>query len=479
MVEKSHKLGIIVPYRDRPDHLKIFKDKIKEYFNNSDIQYELIIVEQDNVKAFNRGKLLNIGFNIALSYDCDYVVFHDVDMLPIDVDYSYSDKPLHLSTNFICEDDQDDKILFDQYFGGVTMFPVDIFKKINGYSNNYWGWGFEDDDLLMRCKYNDVELDSFQIKNMGISGQFLKLNGSNSYVKVKNNINLNSNSTIFISFYPDDIVCDHNSESDVYTIFCIPGYDFSVSYNSFSRYSFCAFDNKKNVLYINSNIKKEYLTNITIVINSYDKIITVYQDGIEIGKIENYKKLYPYLTEPYFYIGVGEPNRTDNKNFFKGYFKTLAIYTECLTSDEIVEISNNFRKKLTSNFDNYISSEYLKLYYDSKYINFYGKLVDLTDNKNDGELFNCEKTILKIDEYKLIDIPYRRKSIFKSLKHDNNGFFDNKWKNQVTRWNQLKFLNEAAKKPELSKNDGLSNLHYLNINYKKTRNVTRIKVALI
>ena len=44
--------------------------------------------------------LLNIGFKIAESYECDYVIFHDVDMIPLIVDYSYSDIPLHLATDF-------------------------------------------------------------------------------------------------------------------------------------------------------------------------------------------------------------------------------------------------------------------------------------------------------------------------------------------------------------------------------------------
>ena len=59
----SHKLGIIVPYRNRPNQLKTFTERIASLIN---IPYELIIIEQVDDKEFNRGKLLNIGFNSAV-----------------------------------------------------------------------------------------------------------------------------------------------------------------------------------------------------------------------------------------------------------------------------------------------------------------------------------------------------------------------------------------------------------------------------
>ena len=50
------KLGIIVPYRNRYEHLEKFKKSIVEYLDsNSYDNYVIIIVEQDNAKLFNRG----------------------------------------------------------------------------------------------------------------------------------------------------------------------------------------------------------------------------------------------------------------------------------------------------------------------------------------------------------------------------------------------------------------------------------------
>ena len=150
------KLGVIVPYRKRPGHLRKFRESIESYLKDQD--YELIVVEQNDDLPFNRGKLLNIGFKYAIRKNCDYVVFHDVDMLPVDVDYSYSDVPIHLATGFT----NSKREVFNTYFGGVTMFPIDLFKKVNGYSNEYWGWGFEDDDLLMRLTEQNVNRSAGQ-----------------------------------------------------------------------------------------------------------------------------------------------------------------------------------------------------------------------------------------------------------------------------------------------------------------------------
>jgi hypothetical protein len=474
-----HKLGVIVPYRNRYEHLEEFKTKIVQYLESKNIDFEIIIIEQDDAKLFNRGMLLNIGFKYAKDMGCDYVVFHDVDMIPIDVDYSYTDIPLHLSTKFEIEAGETERTIFDEYFGGVTIFPVNIFESIDGYSNKYWGWGYEDNDLLLRCDEKGVSLNSLKLKNLGKNKQSLKFNGINAFVKSKNVIDLKTSSfTIFVSFYPDKLELNHKKDSDEFTVFSIPGYDFAINYTSFARYNFCAFDNNLKPHFVNSNIKPNYKTNMVITYDSLDKRIKVYQDGILLDETSKINKFYKkYTIEKYFYLGVGSPDRDVIPNFFKGFIDSFAYFDVILSDTEIFEISNNNLELLNKNFGKYHSSAFLKTYYDTEFIKDY-KLTDLSLNHNDGEIINCEIVNLTLDDYTYVNIPHRRPGLFKSLKHEENGFLGNKWKDKSTRWNQLRFQNEVSKHISLLNRDGLSTLEFYEYGRTKENKITKINVAI-
>lgn len=139
-------LSIIVPYRDREKHLEQFIPFMEGSELLSDLQFEILIVEQEKGKPFNRGKLLNVG--AVESTKATYYCFHDVDMLPQVSDYSPVPNPTHLAAE---AEQFGYKLPYLGYFGGVTLFDKHSFIEANGYSNDYWGWGAEDDDIMFRC----------------------------------------------------------------------------------------------------------------------------------------------------------------------------------------------------------------------------------------------------------------------------------------------------------------------------------------
>lgn len=150
-------MTIVVPYRDREQHLKKFIPHMKLFLKDK-VDYKIIVVEQNNDKPFNRGLIKNIGFDLGKE-NSDYTCFHDVDLLPISnkCDYTYTESVTKLAIyvsqfNFRKRNVQE--------LGGVVLFQNKVFELVNGFSNNYWGWGLEDDDLGERCKKRNVSLHS-------------------------------------------------------------------------------------------------------------------------------------------------------------------------------------------------------------------------------------------------------------------------------------------------------------------------------
>jgi hypothetical protein len=183
---KQKKLSVIVPYRDREDHLKIFLNYIPTYLESQGIDYLISIVEQEDGKPFNRGMLCNIGFLESSNYD--YFCFHDVDLIPIESDYGYSihaSSSLGMAMHLAKSVEHLGYKPINGYFGGVTCLNKFAVKLSNGFSNNYWGWGVEDDDLFRRCYTNQ----NIMIVWRGGTYRSLKHNPNYESVSYDKNVN--------------------------------------------------------------------------------------------------------------------------------------------------------------------------------------------------------------------------------------------------------------------------------------------------
>lgn len=477
-VKSIHKLGVIVPYRNRHRQLANFKRAIIKHLNKSGIEFELIIVEQDDATAFNRGKLLNIGFVEAEELGCDYVVFHDVDMIPEKVDYSFRTVPTHLATNFI-SGETEIGLHFEQYFGGVTLFPSEIFREVNGYSNEYWGWGFEDDDLFSRLLEHEIPTDIFPIEKPFGSTASLEFNGKTSYVTIPNKINFLRDWTISTTFTPYELELDPKEDSDRNSIFTIPGYDFSVYYSSFNRFIVEIFDRRKNSHTVTSEITSETTSNITLIWDNFIKVLKVYINGNLIESLEIEKGLFNYSKEDIIYVGAGNlgPNNYHKHNFFKGSIEYFATFDKALTTEEVKEIFNTRGLSLTTDFGDYISKNSLLSYHDGKVVKDY-KLVDLVDLQLNGDLFDIKFVPTPLSSISEIPVPYRSTSTFRLLDHEPGGYLDGRWKDKLTRFNQLRFVNEVKPGHRKSRRDGLNRLRFTLHERKKKNNETQVVVGL-
>lgn len=154
----NKKLLVIIPYRDRKSHLKQFIPYITSSLKSHNIDYKIVVVEQSPEKLFNRGLLCNIGFELYQK-EYDYICIHDVDIIGENFDYGYESIVTHLSARWR---DYNYREFYPRCLGGVVLFTKKDFIKINGFSNEYWGWGAEDDDLRLRCDVMGVKVQRKQ-----------------------------------------------------------------------------------------------------------------------------------------------------------------------------------------------------------------------------------------------------------------------------------------------------------------------------
>lgn len=162
-----HKLAIIIPYRNRIKQLNSLLPKLDKFLNQKKISYHCFVIEQFNKKPFNKGALLNIGYKLVPN-EFDYMMLHDVDYSPIRADYSFSRNQSHLypiskfQPNYPgCNCKKGIRCscgaLFRiNFFGGIVKTTRRNFIKANGFSNRYKGWGCEDNDFYLRCRYSRI-----------------------------------------------------------------------------------------------------------------------------------------------------------------------------------------------------------------------------------------------------------------------------------------------------------------------------------
>lgn len=159
-------LNIIVPYRNREEHLIYFTYYLHQYLISQKRSYCIILAEQSDNGQFNRAKLMNVGFLEAQKHrfwtkhkivpDC--FSFHDVDLIPDDDSNLYICHP----EKTIHQCDKYDKYNYETQFasgrhvsaGGAALMSAVQYHMVNGHPNWYWGWGVEDIDMSIRLRFS-------------------------------------------------------------------------------------------------------------------------------------------------------------------------------------------------------------------------------------------------------------------------------------------------------------------------------------
>ena len=144
----ERRLTVVIPMRDREEHLRQLVPQLHSTLQAQLSSFQVLVVEQEQGRLFNRGKLLNVGMHYAASRS-DYYCLHDVDMLPLESNYAAPSQTLRL-VNVLETTWRGSSVFAPHYFAGVVTISKEQVFAANGFSNEYWGWGKEDDDLHFR-----------------------------------------------------------------------------------------------------------------------------------------------------------------------------------------------------------------------------------------------------------------------------------------------------------------------------------------
>jgi hypothetical protein len=151
---------IIIPYRKRK------KDLVK-LFDVLPDDIDILVARQTGVEPFNRGLLINTAVASLRNMGYNYYIIHDVDLIPdkdlLEYYYTYPINPIHLG-HYGQRYSQNSENIFktkyadkDSHFlGGVLSINKDHYETINGFPNNFKGWGGEDDVLRNRLSKNQI-----------------------------------------------------------------------------------------------------------------------------------------------------------------------------------------------------------------------------------------------------------------------------------------------------------------------------------
>jgi hypothetical protein len=449
------KLGVCVPYRNREEHMNQFIPIVSAFLDSKGIEHTIYLAHQCDDKLFNRGLMKNIAAKHAFDDGCDYIVWHDIDMVPEDdsCDYSFpTDNPQHIAVRISQSDYQ---LKYEEYFGGAVVFSKEQVERTNGYSNDYWDWGMEDDDLFWRCvmegyaQRNQLDFDKDKLV-----GYFNGLNSKALYRpsrEMKDCISQSHTVSILVKAdqqiekVPIWLIGDSERQFIEYPIFRKPGYDWGISFNNSRAYTAMLWDRVKTHLYQWIKRYENQWSWVTMAVDSELKQIHFYLNGKEsdarLGTGTYSPLIYNEPLKRYgmdkFQIGY---SKSPNEEFFKGYISEIKMWDRCLSADEI---QNLHKIQPTDN-----------LVFD----------LDFSQPMDELEMDNVEIINQTISVPNTV-LPYRRDGKFRCLPHQTEGLINvggiDKWaKGETTARNERRYILQMQQGKIDYKSDGINSMKY-------------------
>lgn len=150
--DRWQKTLVVIPYRNREAALKVSVPLLHYFLQRQQRDYCILLVEQVDRNFFNKAVLMNAAYRESQSlghgaFNC--FIYHDVDMIPEngELEYACAEQPVHLSPAVNTFGYRDH---YGTLFGGVVAITGEQLETANGFSNRFWGWGGEDNEIEKR-----------------------------------------------------------------------------------------------------------------------------------------------------------------------------------------------------------------------------------------------------------------------------------------------------------------------------------------
>ena len=173
------KIVFIVPYRDRENHLNVFRVMMTHIMEDHEPgTYQIYFAHQADSRPFNRGAIKNVGFAAVRDrYPNTYrdmtFVFNDVDTVPARKGLLEYETKRGVIKHFY-------GVRFA--LGGIFSITGHDFEAINGFPC-YWSWGYEDNVINNRVTKAGITIDRSTFFGIGDSNI---LQSVDTYIKSVN-----------------------------------------------------------------------------------------------------------------------------------------------------------------------------------------------------------------------------------------------------------------------------------------------------
>jgi hypothetical protein len=327
-----------------------------------------------------------------------------------------------------------------------VIFNKEHVEKTNGYSNDYWDWGQEDDDLFWRCYFEGMTTGKvIRREKDKIVANF---NGNDSTISIPTDREISSclhrDHTITLTFnaeqqndkVPIYLVGDENNKFIEYPLLRKDGsWTWGLSFNNSRAVTMQLIDRDGGNHYNWAKRFEGLWTRVTLSFNSEENSAYFYVNDELISQVDDIKQNLPF--------NLNKKLRTHDsqrpfllgycpfmKTFFKGKISEFKIYNKFFNN---VNEMDNDKENLVLD-------------------------MDLTD-----KFLPQQNMMFTHENYDIIEnvVPFRRDGNFYCLPHLDEGFVNGKWfKGETTARNEKRFVTEMQQKKIDYKKDGINNMRY-------------------